>query len=370
MLYVTGIVITFFLSVILWSKKDKTAADHVLAIWLCFIGLHLILYYWLITQQIYDYPHLLGIQIPMPLLHGPLLYIYTCSVTREGFAGKYFLHFIPPVIAYLALIKFFKLPGVEKVTVYRNEGAGFELYSNLIIAAAIVSGFSYVFLSFRELWIYRKRISEEFSNTERINLNWLRGLIWGILCIWIIIAFHGPDPLIFGAVVVFILLLGYFGVKHVGIFTYERKAADVMEVNALKEVSAAKAKYEGSGLQKEAADKIYHDLTLLMNGERLFMNAELSLAQLAEKLETHPNNLSQVINSYESKSFYDYINNLRIQEFKQIAALPENQHYTLLSLAFECGFNSKTSFNRNFKKITGLSPSAYLKEADVQLADG
>jgi len=117
------------------------------------------------------------------------------------------------------------------------------------------------------------------------------------------------------------------------------------------------------------ADKIHRDLKLLIKTEKAFKKEELSLAQLAQQLGVHPNNLSQVINTYENKSFYDYINTLRIEEFKALVLLPQNNRYTLLSLAFECGFNSKTSFNRNFKKITGQSPSAYLKEVNVQLID-
>ncbi|MNY28251.1 Helix-turn-helix domain protein [compost metagenome] len=69
----------------------------------------------------------------------------------------------------------------------------------------------------------------------------------------------------------------------------------------------------------------------------------------------------------EKKSFYDYINELRIEEFKIIVVLPENQKFTLLSLAYDVGFNSKTSFNRNFKNITGLSPTAYLQQQKIQL---
>jgi YesN/AraC family two-component response regulator len=92
------------------------------------------------------------------------------------------------------------------------------------------------------------------------------------------------------------------------------------------------------------------------------------LAELAEALNVNRNNLSQVINTYEQKNFYDYINQKRVEEFKRVASLPENQKYTLLGLANDCGFNSKTSFNRNFKNATGLSPTEYLKKANILLA--
>ncbi|HEY0680226.1 MAG TPA: helix-turn-helix domain-containing protein, partial [Chitinophagaceae bacterium] len=212
------------------------------------------------------------------------------------------------------------------------------------------------------------------------------------------------------AVVVFVSLLGYFGIKHMGIFTYRQvivkevvKASGGKITNGNNSINSdgqmeeardesdaedkpapgneaatsdnqstyiqgpVKVKYEKSGLQKEAAERIHRELDRLMLSEKIFKKEELSLAQLAEMLDVHPNNLSQVINTYENKNFYDYINTLRVEEFKTLVLLPENDRFTILSLAFECGFNSKTAFNRNFKKITGLSPSEYLKEMNVHL---
>ena len=107
---------------------------------------------------------------------------------------------------------------------------------------------------------------------------------------------------------------------------------------------------------------VFHaKLVGLMNQKKLFLTPELTLTMVAEELEIHPNTLSQVINTAEQKNFFDYINTLRIKEFKKRIADPDNQKYTFLSLAYECGFNSKTSFNRNFKNLTGKSPSEYLK---------
>jgi AraC-like DNA-binding protein len=81
----------------------------------------------------------------------------------------------------------------------------------------------------------------------------------------------------------------------------------------------------------------------------------------------NPNTLSQVINSREGKNFYDYINLLRIADFKEQIQQPESQKYSLLGLATQCGFNSKTTFNRNFKKATGLSPTEYLAKNNISL---
>ena len=104
-----------------------------------------------------------------------------------------------------------------------------------------------------------------------------------------------------------------------------------------------------------------------MTQEKLYKDPELNLNIIAQLLDVHPNTLSQVINSVEHKNFYDYINRQRIEEFKRTVVLPENQKYTILSLAFECGFNSKTSFNRNFKKYMNCSPSEFLKSQSIHM---
>lgn len=414
MFYFAGIIITLFLAIMLWSKKGKTVADGILAAWLCVMGFHLFLYYFHVTGEIYKHTYLLGIQIPMPLLHGPFLYLYTVTTTHERnrLPKFYPLHFLPAAFAWAALIQYFILPVAQKIDIYRHNGAGYELYMQIIFIAFTISGFAYVLLSFVQLKEYRKRIADEFSNTERINLNWLRYLIYGILALWTIILLGGGDALIYGVVVVFVSLLGYFGIKHMGIFTYRHEIVheplgspvytktsvisgdtathmglgnddqQVISPSLLRgsgeptltsiepvviKPALERIKYEKSGLQKAAADRIHSQLVQLMKTAKLFTEEELSLAQLAQQLDVHPNHLSQVINTYEGNSFYDYINTLRIEEFKSLAILPENSRYTLLSLAFKCGFNSKTSFNRNFKKITGKSPSAFLKEMNVHL---
>jgi len=69
----------------------------------------------------------------------------------------------------------------------------------------------------------------------------------------------------------------------------------------------------------------------------------------------------------ESKTFYDFINGKRIEEFKRIVALPENQKYTLLALAYDCGFNSKTAFYIDFKSATGQSPIQCLKQRHIRI---
>ncbi|MEL1255741.1 helix-turn-helix domain-containing protein [Flavobacterium sp. DGU38] len=366
MFYLTGIIITFFLVIILTSKKNKSQADKILSLWLFFTGFHLILFYLHFNNESIKFPFLLGCEIPMPLVQGPFLYLYTSALTNQDHNKKYnLLHFVPFGIAILLLLPFFGLSPHEKIDIYKNEGKGYEQLLLIIYISVIISGILYALFSLQKLSKHRKNITEQFSFTEKINLRWLSYLILGSGLIWVVVIFC-DDQYIYSTVVLYLLFIGYFGIKQVGIFTNkpisENNQTEVLVLETIAaEVKSEKIKYEKSGLGNTELLTIHKNLTELMENEKLFKNSEVTLSELSQKLNIHPNILSQVINSVEQKNFYDYINYQRVEEFKRIIALPENQKFTLLSLAFECGFNSKTAFNRNFRKVTGLSPSEYLK---------
>ncbi|MRX69124.1 Helix-turn-helix domain-containing protein [Flavobacterium resistens] len=366
MLYLTGIIITFFLVVILASKKDKSEADKILAFWLFFTGFHLFLYYLHYKNDFASFPYLLGFELPMPLLQGPFLFLYTSALTNQNQHKKYnLLHFLPFIMACLILIPFFELSFEEKLKVFQNEGKGYENLILILYSAILISGITYALLSLRKLSKHRKNISEAFSSTEKINLRWLQYLILGSSIIWLVVILFN-DEYIFSFVVFYLIFIGYFGIKQVGIFTNqalsENKIPNISSIENIEtENSSEKIKYEKSSLTNSELQLLHQKLTQIMTNEKLYKNPDLTLADLSQKLNIHSNVLSQVINSAEEKNFYDYINSQRVQEFKKLIILPENQKFTLLSVAFECGFNSKTAFNRNFKKATGLSPSEYLK---------
>lgn len=380
MLYLIGIAIDFFLVVILSSKQNKSEADKILALWLFFIGLHLCFFYLFITKQYYEYPHLLGLEIPFPLLHGPFLYLYTSSLTNQtSNRSLRFLHFAPFVLAYLPMIPFLFSTAQHKILTYENQGGGYEWIMIPLSIAWNISGIVYVTLSLIKLRKHKKNIADQFSYTEKINLDWLRYLILGLSCVWIAVIF-GKGEQVFATVVVYVFFIGYFGIKQTGIFSHHLSIPDTSPQpsteNEIEETpysipttesTLEKGKYLKSGLNENELFTIHDQLTSLMQKERLYTNPELTLADTAQQLKVHPNYLSQVINSVVKKNFYDYINSQRVEEFSRLVMNPQNQKYTLLSLAYECGFNSKTSFNRNFRKVTGLSPSEYLKQIHVNL---
>ncbi|TCO31127.1 helix-turn-helix protein [Pedobacter psychrotolerans] len=373
MLHIIGIVISLFLSVLLFTKRGKSSADLVLAFWLFLISLHLFCYYLLASNKFLEFPYFLGLEIAMPLLHGPFFFWYTTLLTGKKIRKSYFsFHFLPPALVYIALSKFFWLSVAEKIFIYENNGVGYLGLLKIIHFAILPSGIIYIIMSIALIGEHRKNISNLVSHLE-INLNWLRNLMIGMCMIWLSILF-GNDIFTFTLVDLYILFIGYFGIKQVGMFTNKviplpANHLDMGLLGASEDIPlrSAKVKYEKSVIGDRFSSEIHFQVTQLMQQEKLFKDPDLGLNELAEQLKIHPNALSQVINTLENKNFYDYINELRVEEFKCILMQPENQKFTLLALAYEVGFNSKTSFNRNFKKKTGLSPTAYLKQQKIHL---
>ncbi|WP_337045135.1 helix-turn-helix domain-containing protein [Emticicia sp. 17c] len=384
MLYLIGITITFFLAILLISKKNKSRADKILSVWLVFIGLHLQLFYLHFSGQYVQFPYLLGLEIPMPLVHGPFLYLYIHShIPHSQRKSRWLLHFLPSLAAYISLIPFLVLSNEQKIFVYKHQGVGFESLTTFIFIAIVLSGIIYVALCWYLISRHKTRIQDSWQMAEKMNMKWIWYFLYGVAVIWIVVII-GNDTLTFGSVSVFVILIGYVGVKQGNVFSNYALSYGVsmpsdafrMEQNCQYANQIAfepkhiteKIKYQKSALKEEEALLIHTQLRQLMQTEKLFKIPELTLGKLAEKLGVHQNTLSQVINSFEQKTFYDYINHLRIEAFKEIVLADDSKKYTLLSLAFDCGFNSKTSFNRTFKKTLGMSPKEYLAQISLPLA--
>lgn len=354
-IFIAGMTIAVFFEVLLLSKKQKTGADRVLAFWMFLITAHLFLFYVFHTGEIYNYPFLLGTGFPLPLLHGVMLYLYVGSVTGRLPANRrlLFLHFVPALAMYLYLVGFFVLPADEKVRIFRNQGAGYETFDAIRSAAVLLSGVVYVAWSSWILERHRRRVLERYSFRQKVDLLWLRILVWGLGAIWLLVFFEN-DVVVFSAVTIFVFLIGFFGIRQVRIF-----ATDEPAPAAEAEQVSVKEKYAKSGLSGERSRALYGDLTRLMKEEAAYKKPDLTLDHLAARLKVHPNYLSQALNEQDGRNFYDFVNSYRLEEFKRLLSDPKNRNLTLLSLAFDCGFNSKSSFNRHFKKVTGRTPSEY-----------
>jgi len=213
------------------------------------------------------------------------------------------------------------------------------------------SGVFYVIWSALLLRRHSKNIRNQFSDVHKINLRWLQILTFGLGAIWLMVIFLHNDTMVFSGVVVFVFLIGFFGVRQADIFRHTPSTLEEIE---------PRGKYQKSGLTEKASGELLRELKRLMTEEALYKKSDLSIDELSSRLGVHPNYLSQTINQNEKKNFYDFVNAYRIEEFKRLIEMHKNQQFTLLSLAYDCGFSSKTSFNRCFKKVTGQTPSEYV----------
>lgn len=367
MIFIFGIAISFFLFGLLLFKKNRITADNVLLVWLLIIVVSQFLFYFDSTKLYEsDLSFLIGINLLTPFLHPPLLFIYASALTGSLPSRKIFnfFHFIPITFFGIYLsITFFSLPAEQKLYVMTHAGVGFEDLDRLRYLAIVLIGILYVLWSLYRIHVYQKKIRDAFSNIERINLRWLQIITYGIGIIWLTVII-GSDIETNTVVAVFVLLIGFFGIRQTPVFTgvlsdkqlTVQDESDQVDPN----IRDSSKKYETSGLSQEKKQFLETALAKKIDEEKIFLDPELSLDKLASVLNVHPNYLSQYINEVLQLTFYDYINLKRIEEFKRAVQLQENKNLNLLGLSYDCGFNSKSSFNRNFKKFSGQTPSEYL----------
>jgi len=151
---------------------------------------------------------------------------------------------------------------------------------------------------------------------------------------------------------VFVILIGYFGLKQKVIFTAEN-------ILIPEDASMTQVKYSGSRLKDTEAKSYAGKLVNHMELSKQYLNPDLTLPQLAAELGISAHLLSQLINERFELNFFEFVNRYRVEAFKEKIADPRYANFSLLGIAFDCGFNSKSAFNRIFKKATGLTPSQY-----------
>jgi AraC-like DNA-binding protein len=368
MFFVAGIGLAVFIEFLLVSKKNKSLADRVLTVWMFVVAIQLLLFFLYFTGDIYHAPFLLGLERPLPMLHAVMLFFYVSVLTGQGPSDtrRLLFHLAPTGLIYLWLIQFYLLPAEQKITVYQHHGEGYELFNLILRLTLWLSGVTYVIWSLILLRRHRDAVQDQFSNLAAVNLRWLQVLTYGVGAIWLLFIVFQNDMVVFSGVVLFIFVIGFFGVRQGEIFTHrsheaaEVESANVRHVVVTEPRQEQREKYQKSGLSEEASSALHASLIRVMTEEALYKNSDLSIDQLATKLNVHPNYLSQVINQREQKHFFDFVNGYRVDEFRRRVASGDHEQFTLLALAYDSGFSSKTSFNRCFKKTTGQTPTEYI----------
>lgn len=369
-IFLIGAFNALFFAVLILQKK-KAAHDKILIYWLIYLGIYIGTYALFSGTLFRDFPLLSASFISFFMLQGPFLYLYISALINEKFTFQWnsLLHFIPFLLfnLYLLIASWFpEMAGgirLDHVSGGHKTPALFDLF--LILTA--LSGPVYIILSARLFKKFDINILDNFSTAENVNPAWLRNLVYSFGAIWtILIVFATVHHIfhlfswifctdgLFLSLSVFVILVGYFGLTQKRIYTsHPGKNTGY--------VTTPKAKYAGTPLDETDAQQYTNRIKHYMRTKKPYLDPNLTLPDLADKLQMSSHILSRVINEKFGVNFFDFINQYRIQEVKVKMADPEYDHLSLLGIAMDSGFNTKSAFNRVFKKHSGLTPSEYKK---------
>lgn len=367
----TGAIQGFFLILLLKSKSKNSNSDLLLMTWLGILAFQLLFYYdnLSVNPVAPDFVNLLAFSLP--LINSPVLYLYIYSLSfGTKFQWKKTGAHLLPYVLFNVIIFCFYLINPTPITVtngfpHFREEVHYLIQNLLTMILAIVPGY-YTVWSLFVLIRYQKLLPDNYSNTEKINLNWLKWIVISLLILFItlflIVKFGVNYGLltyqnlfaVVGAILSFyIFFIGYFGFRQTTVFS------DISVVTIPVEEKNSVPNYKNSGLNDQTVDLLFQKLKLHMETDKPFLEETLSLATLARQLDLTPNQLSQVINQKSAANFFDFINGYRLDAVKEKLKDPAYGHYSILAIGFDCGFKSKSSFNKIFKQRVGKTPSQY-----------
>jgi AraC-like DNA-binding protein len=358
-----------FLSYLLFNKKSESREYRVLALLVLVMSIGLLGAVLGLSGYYKQFPHLMRIGDPMGLLLGPLLYLYIYILT-QGKTPRYFLlHLIPFALYVSSIIPFYMLSAGEKIAFGEKVFLNQQQNTLALIIQVVRSVHVMVYIISGLLLIKRfdKLLANNFSETEKINLHKCKDLLrlYVIICLVSIaifiagffIPFHlvMANNLVGLGISLLIYILAYM--------SWSRPEVKVYQLVPLSEGPDSDYTEEKSRSTLHLSDEYYQKLSRqlekLIIDDKVYLENELSLAQLSEKLKIQPYQTSELISRQYQESFFDLINRNRVDEVKRRLHDPAFSHLSILGVALDCGFNSKSSFNTAFKKFTGQTPSQY-----------
>jgi len=355
-----GISQSFFAGLLISTKKPYTTANRLMAAWLFMICIEMI--FALINSNViemYSFPFI-------TFTYGPLLWLYVKFMTNpeRKFNWLELLHFIP-------FIGFFTVSVIFRSEPLVKDLRGFFIPDELMALRIVysvtffLSITLYSTLSFIEIRRHQENLRNLVSFTSRkITLNWLKILSISFYVVFFILFILGGlnmigniipfDPyfVIFGFIALFSGVYSFYGIKQPVIF------GEVFQPERNDEKKETE-KYSKSGLKDAQAEKYLGKLLSYMETNKPFLNGDLTIHDLSAKTGIARHHITQVLNEKYKRNFFTFINEYRVKEVMQRFSDPKFNNYTILAIAMDSGFNSKTTFNSIFKGQTGQTPSEY-----------
>ncbi len=382
----------FLLSVFLFSVRTNKISNRLLALLTLSWGIVLLVFA-LQEKGLYQkYPHFGFAFDQLIFLFFPLLYLHVkyLLTSHIKFNLRDLLHFLPFVISIILHMDFFIQSGQEKADLMFNRTQYYIVLEIVLNEVISLQGILYSVFAIMLIKKYEASIMDYVSSVHKniitvlyigITLNllsWIMGIIDVHLRYFNIELGIDLFAITYMILVLVIYAISYAALKSPEIFKLEISPDTKGKFVIRNLVKGSKAYIPKQTLQNDSGNTadltatdslIYNDLNIqLVNyieNKKPFLNPELSLPILAESLNVSRNQLSIVINQVHKKNFYEFINNYRIIEVKRLMTAPANKHLKLISLAYDAGFNSKATFNRIFKQMTGMTPSQFFSEQKV-----
>ncbi|WET50484.1 helix-turn-helix domain-containing protein [Chryseobacterium indologenes] len=361
----SGIIIAFMCIALLFSKKKNVSSDYYLMVWLLACTANLV--YYLFPSLL---PELLqSFGFALPILSMGMLYLYVISITfnipfRSYYLIRHSLFFLGYSLFFIGVSIFYSRIGFKNSIPYFTEKNQSGLL-NLITFPMAVVPVVYIVLCFLALKKYQKMLPEYYSALEKINLNWLKYIIVSLIVLFTgvscMIALGTRTDIIPFERIFQIVAAVQSGYLFCIVFFSLRQSIVFHQQGTLTTEIPMKQEVRSDVMNKNSSDGISQKLLEFMETAKPYLDEELSLQKLSLLMDISTHQLSHTINQGLNTNFYKFVNAYRIEEVRKKLKDPEFEKYSILGIAFESGFNSKSTFNKIFKEETGMTPSEFKK---------
>lgn len=291
-----------------------------------------------------------------------------------------FIQFLTPITFYLCIkfyinpnykftknnLLFLLAPFVYITLLIYQENTPFNV-KPILLGLTYLNAFYFIFASYATIFIHKKGIKRFASNIIGIDLYWLEQIIKILIILMLI--FFIFNILFYSAPLNIIMnLITLFAIYYIAFNALSQK--EIYPVDPKERMEAINASQDDEDemprrklVSDERLVELKYKLNELMQNEEPYLDTELNLINLSKQLQVSSNHLSYIINNGFNENFYGYINKFRIKKAKKLLIDKNANHLSIIGIAYESGFSSKTSFNTIFKKVTGLTPSEFKKRS-------
>jgi len=289
------------------------------------------------------------------------------SCTQKDFEMRpiLWLHFLPVLLALAYHMPFYLQPAEDKIIAFFKFFLEGELsVPRIITLMKILHPAIYFIICIRLVLDYRKHLSNTASYIDTAFHRWLMVFCTVLLLpVFVVVVFTITAFQLFSGTTFFAGFFIFILTVHIAAIVKPELFQTFPHQMLLPEsTEVQKQKYERSNLQETQKEQYITKLKAFVELEKPYESPDFTIAQLAKKVNIPSHYLSQVINEKLGISFLDFINSYRVKSAQEKLTNPKFSHYTIMSIAYDAGFNAKSTFYSVFKKQTGMTPSAYRKQ--------